>query len=157
MSTHPPDRRLQAKLRGMVEAYGLKRVSDMLVVGRASLARYLADCYVHAITLRGVEASIAKAQFDGVPLDPCPPTKLQAKLRAIIAADGLKKVSLQLECSCETVARYLANIALHESSFLGIEALVAATLEPLPTRKPRAPKGATRPQAARAQPNPSGR
>lgn len=54
-----------------------------------------------------------------------PNTELQAKLRAMVNEDGLTDVSRRLEIGREALARYLANIPMHTSTFRGIEASIA--------------------------------
>lgn len=144
MSTHIADKKLQAKLRGMIEAEGgLKKVSDRLAVSRTALARYLADLYVRTGTFRGIEASLARAEFRGVlPRNPSTPTELQLKLRAMIEEVGLSKVCRQLDLGSELLARYLADLTLYESSFRGIEVSVAAAqLDGPPPRKTKGGRG----------------
>lgn len=53
--------------------------------------------------------------------------KLQTKLRQMIDDDGLTRVSRELAIGREALARYLANLPMHKSTFRGIEATIAAT------------------------------
>lgn len=59
---------LQRKLRAMIECDGLTEVGRQLDVGREPLLRYLSNIYLHTSTFRGIEASIAAAPFDPLPL-----------------------------------------------------------------------------------------
>jgi hypothetical protein len=75
--------------------------------------------------------------------------ELQRKLRTMIECDGLTEISRQLIIARESLARYLADLPLHASTFRGIETIVqAAPFDPLPLRKARNPKGPTRPKAS---------
>jgi hypothetical protein len=55
-----------------------------------------------------------------------PNKQLQAKLRQLVNEDGLTRVSRDLDIGREALARYLADLPLHTSTFRGIEASVAA-------------------------------
>lgn len=52
--------------------------------------------------------------------------KLQSRLREMIDNDGLTKVSAELAIGREALARYLANLPMHTSTFRGIEATIEA-------------------------------
>jgi len=51
-----PNRKLQAKLRELLDEGSHAVVSETLGVGREVLAKYLADMPLHELTLRGIEA-----------------------------------------------------------------------------------------------------
>lgn len=55
---------------------------------------------------------------------------LQAKLRKMIAAESLTDVSERFAIGREALARYLADIPMHTSTFRGIEATVASAVWP---------------------------
>jgi hypothetical protein len=68
VATFLANKKLQLKLRTMIECDGLTEVARQLHMGREPLARYLADLHLHTSTFRGIEAGIAAAHFDPLPL-----------------------------------------------------------------------------------------
>lgn len=68
MATFLANKELQRKLRAMIDCDGLTDVARQLHMGREPLARYLADLHLHTSTFRGIEAGIAAAHFDPLPL-----------------------------------------------------------------------------------------
>lgn len=52
--------------------------------------------------------------------------ELRAKLRALIDSDGVSRVSRDLGIGTEALARYLADLPIHKTTFRGIEASIAA-------------------------------
>jgi hypothetical protein len=149
MSRHTANTELQAKLRGMIDDVGLKRVSKAFTMGRAPLARYLADLYLHTSTFRTIEALVTSALAPGAArrYRPEVPTEPQVKLRRMIEATSLGKVSEKLELGTETLARYLADLNLHESSWRAIEARVAAASVEMPVPVTRGRPGLSQRQS----------
>ncbi len=64
-----------------------------------------------------------------------PNEELQAKLRSMVDEVGLTHVSRRLEIGREALARYLANIPMHKSTFLGIESSIASAAPVAPSAR----------------------
>jgi hypothetical protein len=60
-----PDKKLQAKLRAMVDAQSLYLVSARLDIGREAILRYLASVSMNTATFRGIEATLAALESNG--------------------------------------------------------------------------------------------